>query len=283
MSKKKWRKVARMIVAFLCSLSVYFACTLTIIRMTLCNPLFMENTVASSNYVEIVTAEINHTISDLGRGSNVPENVLSSVVTEKEVEENIMSYIHSLYSDSAFQIKGSSIVQQTVKEKIVDYAKNKNYPLDGPVQLTIETLQTAAVTAVQQAIEMRSLNIYGKKLLAYKKMIDLFIVFSLTVSFSLFAFILSLNRRFWHRVLRYLAYILCSSSLMLVTLPLILYVNQIVERIGISSKTLYLFLTTYVNHFILMFIKWGGVILCISIICFWGSEYTRRKTITSKN
>ncbi|PQD35996.1 hypothetical protein EGW35_10420 [Enterococcus durans] len=272
-----------MIVAFVCSLSVYFACTLTIIRLTLCNQLFMENTILSSSYVEIVTDEINHTISDLGRGSNVPENVLSSVVTEKQVEENIMSYIHSLYSDSVFQIKGSSVVQQKVKERIVDYAKNKNYPLDEPVQLTIETLQTSAVTAVQQAIEMRSLNIYGKKLLAYKKIIDLLIVFSLTVSFSLFASIISLNRRFWHRVLRYLAYVLCSSSLMLVTLPLILYVNQIVERIGISSKTLYIFLTTYGNHFILIFIKWGGVIFFISIICFWGSEYTRRNTITSKN
>ena len=283
MSKKKWRKLAKMIVAFVCSLSVYFACTLTIIRLTLCNKLFMENTILSSSYVEIVTDEINHTISDLGRGSNVPENVLSSVVTEKQVEENIMSYIHSLYSDSVFQIKGSSVVQQKVKERIVDYAKNKNYPLDEPVQLTIETLQTSAVTAVQQAIEMRSLNIYGKKLLAYKKIIDLLIVFSLTVSFSLFASIISLNRRFWHRVLRYLAYVLCSSSLMLVTLPLILYVNQIVERIGISSKTLYIFLTTYGNHFILIFIKWGGVIFFISIICFWGSEYTRRNTITSKN
>ncbi|WP_240940412.1 hypothetical protein [Enterococcus durans] len=283
MSKKKWRKLAKMTVAFVCSLSVYFACTLTIIRLTLCNQLFMENTILSSNYVEIVTDEINHTISDLGRGSNVPENVLCSVVTEKQVEENIMSYIHSLYSDSVFQIKGSSVVQQKVKEKIVDYAKNKNYPLDEPVQLTIETLQTSAVTAVQQAIEMRSLNIYGKKLLAYKKIIDLLIVFSLTVSFSLFASIISLNRRFWHRVLRYLAYVLCSSSLMLVTLPLILYVNQIVERIGISSKTLYIFLTTYVNHFILIFIKWGGVIFFISIICFWGSEYTRQNTITSKN
>ena len=283
MSKKKWRKLAKMIVAFVCSLSVYFACTLTIIRLTLCNQLFMENTILSSSYVEIVTDEINHTISDLGRGSNVPENVLSSVVTEKQVEENIMSYIHSLYSDSVFQIKGSSVVQQKVKERIVDYAKNKNYPLDEPVQLTIETLQTSAVTAVQQAIEMRSLNIYGKKLLAYKKIIDLLIVFSLTVSFSLFASIVSLNRRFWHRVLRYLAYVLCSSSLMLVTLPLILYVNQIVERIGISSKTLYIFLTTYGNHFILIFIKWGGVIFFISIICFWGSEYTRRNTITSKN
>lgn len=283
MSKKKWRKLAKMIVAFVCSLSVYFACTLTIIRLTLCNQLFMENTILSSSYVEIVTDEINHTISDLGRGSNVPENVLSSVVTEKQVEENIMSYIHSLYSDSVFQIKGSSVVQQKVKERIVDYAKNKNYPLDEPVQLTIETLQTSAVTAVQQAIEMRSLNIYGKKLLAYKKIIDLLIVFSLTVSFSLFASIISLNRRFWHRALRYLAYVLCSSSLMLVTLPLILYVNQIVERIGISSKTLYIFLTTYGNHFILIFIKWGGVIFFISIICFWGSEYTRRNTITSKN
>lgn len=283
MSKKKWRKLAKMIVAFVCSLSVYFACTLTIIRLTLCNQLFMENTILSSSYVEIVTDEINHTISDLGRGSNVPENVLSSVVTEKQVEENIMSYIHSLYSDSVFQIKGSSVVQQKVKERIVDYAKNKNYPLDEPVQLTIEKLQTSAVTAVQQAIEMRSLNIYGKKLLAYKKIIDLLIVFSLTVSFSLFASIISLNRRFWHRVLRYLAYVLCSSSLMLVTLPLILYVNQIVERIGISSKTLYIFLTTYGNHFILIFIKWGGVIFFISIICFWGSEYTRRNTITSKN
>lgn len=59
MSKKKWRKLAKMIVAFVCSLSVYFACTLTIIRLTLCNQLFMENTILSSSYVEIVTDEIN--------------------------------------------------------------------------------------------------------------------------------------------------------------------------------------------------------------------------------
>ena len=283
MNKNKWRKVTRMTLAFLCSLSVYFACVLVIIRVTLGNQLFMERVVASSNYVETVTAELNHTISDLGRGSNIPEDVLNKLVTENQVEENIAGYIQSMYSDSVFHVKGSSIVKQAVKENIENYAKDKNYPLNESVKKTIETLQISIVTAIQQAIEINSLHVYGGEMGSYKRIIDLLIVLSMTISYGLIAGIIALNSHFWHRMLRYLAYIFAGSGLMLLTFPLILYKNQMIERVGISSRTFYLFITTYINHFILMFIKWGGVVLFTSAICFLGSEYIRRKTIIRKN
>lgn len=128
----------------------------------------MENVVASSNYVETVIAEINHTISDIGRGSNIPEDVLKKVVTENQVGENITGYIQSVYSDSVFHVKGSSIVKQVVKEQIENYADDKNYPLNESVKKTIETLQISTVTAIQQTIEISSLNVYGKKIVSYK-------------------------------------------------------------------------------------------------------------------
>ncbi len=243
----------------------------------------MEQAVASSEYVERVTEEVNYAISDLGRGSNITEDVLSKVVSKKQVEETIKSYIQSIYSDSVFHVKDPDVLKRTVKDKVEEYVRFKHFPLNESTVMTIEKLQTSAVTILQQSIEISAVERYGKTILDHARMIDLLIIFSLMSSCMSLAAIVSLNRSFWHRLLRYLVYIFGSVSLMLLTLPLTLYLNRLVERVGISSRALYIFVTTYVNHVILTFIRWGGVILIFSFFCFLGSEYIRKKTIISKN
>ena len=80
--RKQWRKVPKMILAFICSLSLFAIFVLGILKITLFNQNFMIRAVESSHYGETITKEINHTIADVGRGANISQKWLNQTVSE---------------------------------------------------------------------------------------------------------------------------------------------------------------------------------------------------------
>lgn len=70
---------------------------------------------------------------------------------------------------------------------------------------------------------------------------------------------------------------------MLAVLPAVVYFSRGIERLGITSQSMYRFLTTYLNDFILTFVKWGGVMIALAIISWIVSEILRKRVVRSKN
>ena len=94
--KQATKNIPRWILAFIGSLLLFATIALICIRMTLFNQEFMINQVHKTDYVETIRKDMTESIQDLGRGSNIPPEVLVDVVPEKTVSMNVDNYIGSV-------------------------------------------------------------------------------------------------------------------------------------------------------------------------------------------
>ncbi|MEE1499595.1 MAG: hypothetical protein U0K17_06465, partial [Enterococcus hirae] len=148
--RKQWRKVPKMILAFICSLSLFAIFVLGILKITLFNQNFMIRAVESSHYGETITKEINHTIADVGRGANISQKWLNQTVSESLVNDNIKQYIHSIYAGSTFQLEGEKQIEETVQSQLESYGKEKNYPRNAEFETTVNKLKKVSIETVRR-------------------------------------------------------------------------------------------------------------------------------------
>lgn len=273
-------KAASWILAFICSLVLVMAVAIGIIKFTLFNPSYMGQVADKVNYEKTMANEINEAIMDLGRGSSVPPKVLKNVVKPAMVQEDFKNYIKSIYNDNPnFKTANQEIISKKVIQAVTDYADEINQTLDDETLNNINVLGKEASTRYNDIIVIPYLGAYAKKVLEFSNELWVFLAIMLGIFILLLLGGLSLSSRLKHRKLRYVAMVFNGSGLMLLVFPSYLYFSKIFYRLGIGSKALYDFLTTYVNDFILRFIWAGLICMIIGIILFLLSEYRRKKLI----
>lgn len=276
--------VSRWILAFICSLVLFALLALGVLKMTLFNQEFMIRATKESQYAATITTEINTRIADLGRGSNFSGDIFEEVVPQSLIQENIDSYIRGIYTDVPFSVDGKEQIEKKLDEEIQTYADEKGYDLtEENTKQAVQTFKDAAVSSFDQFIEIPYILTYGRKVMAYSNTLTLFMILCGALFLILFIGVIYLTSRWRHQIFRYIAYTLGGSGLMLLTLPAIIYFSRTIDRLGITSQSMYQFLTTYLNDFVLTFIKWGGVVIGIAIICWFISEGMRKKVARSKN
>lgn len=277
--KRFFKKIPAYILAFICSLSLFFLAVLIILKYTMFSPTFMIQQMDTVEYSEVLSKEINSEIEDLGRGSNIPPEILENSVSAQLVEENMKNYVNRLYENEPFELIGESEVTQKINESIYQYAEEKGYAIDDQTEVGISKLTQSSAQIFKQYIELPYFSLYIKKVNLYQKPLMQLMIGTLVLFLLLFVALLFVLDSWVHLYIRYFAYILNGSSLMLIVLPTYLYFHGFVNRIGMASEAIYLFLVSYINHFLLWFI-WTGIIgLAISLYIWLVSEFVRRKTL----
>lgn len=157
------KNVPRWILAFIGSLLLFATITLICIRMTLFNQEFMINQVHKTDYVETIRKDMTESIQDLGRGSNIPPEVLVDVVPEKTVSMNVDNYIRSIYQEVPFKIQGEDQIKDNILKNVSQYAQQKNITIDETTQSNLNNLANSATKNYSNYIEIPYLLSYGKK------------------------------------------------------------------------------------------------------------------------
>ncbi|MFV0560035.1 MAG: hypothetical protein ACK5NA_04905 [Enterococcus sp.] len=278
---KLLRKLPQAILAFICSLLLFAILALGCLKLTLFNQNFMIRQTHEVQYAQLVTKEINTTIQDYGMGSNIPAKVLKNVVSKKLVQENVDSYIRGIYTDVPFQLTGEDQVKNQIQTVSEAYAKEKGYTMDAETQKNLDTLKETGVTTLDKYVELPYLLTFGQQIMQFNKTLTLMIGVIGAVFLLVFFGMMYVSGRWWHRKVRYMAYIMGGAGLMLSVLPAIIYFKGTVNRIAITSKAMYEFMTTYLNAFTLTFV-WVGVVGILLAVILWGvSEALRRRVARS--
>lgn len=123
--KQATRNVPRWILAFIGSLLLFATLTLICIRMTLFNQNFMIKQVRETGYIETIRKDMTESIQDLGRGSNIPPEILADVVPEKTVATNVENYIRSIYQEVPFELQGEDEIKNNILKNVNQYAQEK--------------------------------------------------------------------------------------------------------------------------------------------------------------
>lgn len=272
------RNIPRWILAFIGSLLLFAIGALVCIRLTLFNQNFMIKQVHDAKYIETIRKDVTESIQDLGRGSNIPPEVLSDVVTEKMVATNVENYIRGIYKDVPFQLQGEDQIKENIMNNVQQYAQQKNIPIDEGTQKNLENLANTATKNFSSYIEIPYLMSYGQKVMSFKSSLTL-ILLVVGASFVLIFTLLLLMVKLKHQRVRWSSITFLGAGLMLVVLPAIIYFSGVIKRLGITSEGLYRFVTSYVTTFDLSFVFVGLAAIAIAVLLVIISERMRDRKI----
>lgn len=279
-SKKKWGKGAYLFFTFFTSLICTVFISALIFSLTLFRKDYMLTVSQKTDYATTLTKTINESIVDLGRGSNIPAEVLKNSVPTSFVKENSTSYINGIYSDQSFVLKGTSLLEQSMAKRLEAYADKADHPLTKETRQYMNNFQKKALTLVEQHLHIPLLLTYGKKIMSYRNMLYIALTGLGGVFFLCLLLLYYLTTSpFSHRIFRTYGYVTVSSGLMLFCLPAFLYFSSLVKRLSIPSQAMYHFLTAYVNGFLLYFMFFGIGLIGIGLFFYIVSEQKRKKVI----
>lgn len=272
------RNIPRWILAFIGSLLLFAIGALVCIRLTLFNQNFMIKQVHDAKYIETIRKDVTESIQDLGRGSNIPPEVLSDVVTEKMVATNVENYIRGIYQDVPFQLQGEDQIKENIMNNVQQYAQQQNIPIDEGTQKNLENLANTATKNFSSYIEIPYLMSYGQKVMSFKSSLTL-ILLVVGASFVLIFTLLLLMVKLKHQRVRWSSITFLGAGLMLVVLPAIIYFSGVINRLGITSEGLYRFVISYVTTFDLSFVFVGLAAIAIAVLLVIISERMRDRKI----
>lgn len=272
------KNIPRWILAFIGSLLLFATIALICIRMTLFNQEFMINQVHKTDYVETIRKDMTESIQDLGRGSNIPPEVLVDVVPEKTVSMNVDNYIRSIYQEVPFKIQGEDQIKDNILKNVSQYAQQKNITIDETTQSNLNNLANSATKNYSNYIEIPYLLSYGKKVMAFQSALTMILII-VGVAFVLVFVGLLLMVKMKHRKVRWSSVTFLGAGLMLVVLPAIIYFSGVINRLGIMSEGLYRFVTSYITAFDLSFIFVGLALTVLALLLVLISERMRSKKI----
>ena len=272
------RNIPRWILAFIGSLLLFAIGALVCIRLTLFNQNFMIKQVHDAKYIETIRKDVTESIQDLGRGSNIPPEVLSDVVTEKMVATNVENYIRVIYQDVPFQLQGEDQIKENIMNNVQQYAQQQNIPIDEDTQKNLENLANTAAKNFSSYIEIPYLMSYGQKVMSFKSSLTLLLLV-VGASFVLIFTLLLLMVKLKHQRVRWSSITFLGAGLMLVVLPAIIYFSGVINRLGITSEGLYRFVTSYVTTFDLSFVFVGLAAIAIAVLLVIISERMRDRKI----
>lgn len=278
MSKHQWLQLLpKIILAFITSVALAVTGILLCIKMTIFSQEFMIQQATTSNYVTLTTNDINEYMQDNARGSNIPPEVIKDTVSKKLVQANISSFIRAIYTDVPYRLTGEEEIRAKMKEAIETYAKKNDLALDDEANKNIAALIDQNIDVFESYVAIPSFRHYAKQVMLYNQKFTLLIVTTVVVDLLLLLALGLISGKYWHRKLRYYAYVFGGTALMLLVLPTILYLGGAVKRVAVRSEALYGFITTYINQIMLTVIKCGGLFALICLCSILASELYRRK------
>lgn len=272
------RNIPRWILAFIGSLLFFAAGALLCVRLTLFNQNFMIQQMHQAKYIETIRKDVTESIQDVGRGSNIPPEVLSDVVTEELVTINVENYIRGIYQNIPFQLQGEDQIKENILKNVEQYAQEKNIPIDETTEKNLTNLAETAAKNFSAYIEIPYLMSYGQKVMAFESSLNV-IMFVVGAAFLLIFAGLQLIIKMTHQRVRWSSITFFGAGLMLATLPTIIYFSGVIQRLGITSEGLYRFVTSYVTTFDLSFVFVGLAVIGVAIILVIISERMRDKRL----
>lgn len=270
--------ISRFFIAFLSSVFLFAFLILLTLRLTLFSENYIAKQATKADYYSELTEEINRQVENSALGSNIPKGVLNQTIKRKLVETDVNAYFNAMYNTGTkYSISNEKEIHDIVSKTITDYMKEKKIETTPESDQAVTKLSDNAVTIYKGYIELPFLVSYGRKVMNYKSKIVIFMVVCGVLwgllSFSLYSSL----RGYFHRLLRYWAYIWVGSGLMMVVVPTIILVEGTLKKLGIQSKAMYDFIQTYLSSFLWLFIIIGLLSIAAGILSAVLSEVKRKQ------
>ena len=84
-------------VAWVLSLLLALLTVLGVVACTVCNSRYLRNQVLESGFCEATLEQLNENYTSYGNAGGIPEEVMTSIVTEDQIQQDMFQAVERLY------------------------------------------------------------------------------------------------------------------------------------------------------------------------------------------
>lgn len=257
------RRIISAVIAFLLSLFATASALLAVVSVVTSRQ-YISYTVDTSDYsanaADILTANLN----DLAIPSGLSDGFFSDKVSTEEISKITTQCIGKNYNGEAFSPDTAEL-----KIRLIGYFKEyaESDMIASDIQITDEALSTLADMCIAEYTKaaapdiFRYIALYSGKL--FKFSLIGFAGTAMLTALSLW-FLIKLNKG-EPLNLSYPYFSFCSAGISLTILPTIMLIGKIVNRLSISTKSVYDFVCMYLNNALWLCVILGIILLLISV------------------
>jgi len=269
------RKLSRLFLCFLSSVLLLTFSVLLVLRLTIFSPNYLINQIDETNFSQSLADETNGMITQQLRGYNIPPDLISGLVTPATIQSELSHTIENAYDNQEHISINSQSVGNDLVERLNTYlAHNPNMNADEGV---VETAGSIASDIYTRMTSMSFIRTGVSMLLEFENMVFIAMIATgiLWLLLSIITFLLL--RKYFHRLLRYIAYASLGSGLMTIIAPAYLLSLGLVERANTQSQAIHNLLTSYINNILYTFLTIGGIFVLVGLLLAVVSELLSKK------
>ncbi len=260
--KEILRTVINYTVAVITAMFIFLFCVCAALSVATSKG-YINFTVKFTKYNQLSAEELKEGLISLAIPSGLPENYFDDKVDTATLEKLNKECIDNAYNSGKFSVETADLKEKLIKW-FKDYAASGALASD--IDVTDESLSYLADLCAEK-YEKTAANSVFMYLAFYASKLNGFLLFGTLGTFLLSAlgvfFTVKLNKSNGNR--RFLYFSLCGGGLMAGLIPAIMLIGEFIQKVSISSRSMHLFVSAYVNNILLFLLILGLMLFGISV------------------
>ena len=270
MSKRSNHTNISFLLALLLTIFISIFIVITVTRVTIMNPSYLISKMESADFYQQSIVNLNKQIQQETQSTGFPLEMFENYIDEKSADEIMKNYIQTAFSTGNTDISTTKF-ETKLSEDIDEYLKSANIIINSEEKTAISTLKTNLVDYFKTYLTFPYLDLVIKLIDSYNTyyyiIAAILLILIITAGFLLYRLYSHYRGR-----RRYFAYTLSSAGLICLALPGFIFFGNFVNKISLSPKYFYDFVTSTINNYLLIYIIIGILMIivgnCIAYLKF---------------
>ena len=265
--RKKKRRTTRAIVSGLLALIIFLVSFIGSIYYGLYSRESLERAFVKSDYVNEAYKTAHERIEALTLKSGLPVEVFDGIVTLEQVSVHVSLYIESIALIDVSDLS-TGVIGTTIKKNTENYVISQNKEISGDVKSRISAYAEECEKIYKECIISEQLEFF-KSMKMVVLVIGIILIPVSIAGFVFFSFIISINVRRTHQLLRYYSWATGAAGIVMLIPSGIAYLVKFYEKFGGGVDTMYkyLFISDYLHSLCANMLYMAIILILIQFVC----------------
>lgn len=261
MSRKSSRNHLSYLLALLLTIFISIFIVLTVTNVTIMNSSYLISKMESADFYQQSIVNLNKQIQQETQSTGFPLEMFENYIDEKSADKIMKNYIQTAFSTGNTNIDTSTF-ESSLSKDIDDYLESANIIINSEEKIAISTLKANLIDYFKTYLTFPYLDLVINLINTYNTYYYIIAVILLILILTS-GFILYRLYSHYRGRRRYFAYALSSAGLICLALPGFIYFGNFVNKISLSPKYFYDFITSAINSYLLIYVVIGIVMIII--------------------
>lgn len=256
-------------VAWVLSLLLALLTVLGVVACTVCNSRYLRNQVLESGFCEATLEQLNENYTSYGNAGGIPEEVMTSIVTEDQIQQDMFQAVERLYEGDRRLIAHPEVAEAAV-EAIESNLEERGVQLTDAIRQAVQEMANGCQVDYDNYVQLIVTPYVAPYIARVTQMVWIGFAVLAAVSLITLALLMRLQPSGAAR-LRWCINAFSAAALFSVAVPLVFNALVQMDRLNLSPATLKMLVASYTHGAVEVFFYFAliYVVVVIALAIAW--------------